>query len=245
MAIIQGTHSGIRSLFQNDETITDAKKTWDEVEAPWLQGFVFRSYDSTKTKAWKFAKNFFTLGLAPYIALLHDLIVFDKMTIDQKLQTTFGRILEGINQDAERMLIETTNRTINSNNLVGNVFSSFAGNRTNTALFLRTIGQGPANRLKDIYTQRTGRIVSTNEDEKSKVFFNVKNKTVTVVGYFIHQSPPTGRDSEMTKYDLQITATFNFNEDTINYAFQEIFPNEETRVKYMNFDEKATYISVE
>jgi hypothetical protein len=167
------------------------------------------------------------------------------MTIDQKLQTAFGRILEGINQDAERMLIETTNRTINSNNLVGNVFSSFGGNRTNTALFLRTIGQGPANRLKDLYTRRTGRIVSTNEDKKSKVLFNVKNKTVTVVGYFIHQSPPTGRDSEMTKYDLQITATFNFNEDTINYEFQEIFPNEETRVKYMNFDEKATYISVE
>ena len=34
MVTIQGTHSGIRSLFQNDETITEAKKHGMKLRLP-------------------------------------------------------------------------------------------------------------------------------------------------------------------------------------------------------------------
>lgn len=230
------TIQGIRSLFQQDTTIDEAKKSFDKVNDPWLQGFVFRSYDSTTTKVKKFFKSFLTLGLAPYTALIHDLIVFDKTTLGRKVQTAFEDIKKNIQQDRERMTIKSSDPNVTMSDLVREVYKSFNGSTTKTALFLRTIGQGPANRLKDLYVQQTEAILSTDDSQYSTVTFDVARRTATVVGYFIRSDPPTGRETTMKTYNVTIEATFDFDKDTIDYHFETYDPEMSAKAFEYRYD---------
>ncbi|WP_420421409.1 hypothetical protein [Simkania sp.] len=243
-----GTIHGLHSFYQGDDRVVDAKKAWDKVNDPWLQGFVFRSYDSTKMKVWKFAKSFFTLGLAPYIALIHDLIVFDDPKKVEKSKRCFEALTTsglGIHRDLvesemkmtllDRILRRDLQET-DLTRLLSRVYKGFDGDPKKTAFFLRTIGQGPGVRLKNRYPVPTGHYLSTNPLQQDKVHIDESEKTIRVSYHYILQRPPIGLEPQTKTYHVKLTADFDFNSDKIDYSFETSDPVEDQKALEVRTD---------
>lgn len=272
MAIIQGTHSGIRSWFEKDEKIqkveqivkddTAIVKARDKINDPWLHGFLFRDYNTTLTKVKKFCKSLFTLGIATYIALLHDLIYMKHETKETDLQNVFNDITAsgtGIQGDLSRMDIEwtdgfTTGKVTEEDldSLTATARQTFKGNEINAALFLRTIGQGASVALIEKFPTQAeelgdGDILLSTGTTTDSAVFDLASKTVTVTYHQKRIYAPTQAElSPEGRYyspnystilgvnigEFTMTAIFDFEQDQVSYRIEPSTITNETDPTY-------------